>query len=90
MRALRDGPITATQLNAALNRNIPQERILPILQQLESQQRIVITKTKGKGRPTTFISLATYFAGNAVNEKNELHETSEKSPDLFSLNSSIS
>ena len=67
---LRQGPLTSTELSAALNRNIPKARLEPLLQQLETQQRIIIRKEKrGPTRFTQIISL------NGQNETNELYET---------------
>ena len=66
---LRQGPLTSTELSAALNRNIPKARLEPLLQQLETQQRIIIRKEKrGSTRFTQIISL------NGQNETNELYE----------------
>ncbi len=68
---LKQGPLTATELNAALNRNVPQKRLQPLLQQLEAQQRICFRKEKSGGRPTLIISL---FDMNTKNEQNEFNE----------------
>ena len=65
---LRQGSLSATELSAALSRNIPKDRLQPILQQLESQRRISIVRQKSGGRPRQIISLA---ENNATNEFNE-------------------
>jgi hypothetical protein len=57
LEALKQGPLTGTELSAALNRHVPRERLQPLLQQLEAQQRINIQKQKNPGRPRIIISL---------------------------------
>jgi hypothetical protein len=57
VEALQQGPLTATKLSAVFNRNLPKERLQPLLQQMEAQQRISITKEKNSGRPKMIISL---------------------------------
>ncbi len=80
LAALQGGALTSTQLHNALQRNVSNERLLPVLQQLESQQRIVITKVKGKGRPSTKIALAIPYEKRTVNEIYEKNEFNEISP----------
>jgi DNA primase (bacterial type) len=60
LETLRKGPQTATELSGALSRNIPKERLQPLLQQLEAHQRITIAKRKRGGRPALVISLREY------------------------------
>jgi len=49
-----------------LSRHVPRDRLQPLLQQLEAQQRISITKQKNGGRPRIILTLR------------ELSELSEK------------
>ena len=72
LAALKAGPLTATELSAALNRHVPRERLQPLLQQLEGQQRINILKQKNAGRPRLIISL------RVISEESEKGEFSEK------------
>lgn len=72
LTVLQDGPITATELSARFNRHVPRERLQPLLQQLEAQQRISIVKQKGAGRPKLIISL------REERELSEKRENSEK------------
>lgn len=72
LEALKAGPLTATELSAALNRHVPRERLQPILQQLEGQQRIRIKKQKNGGRPRLVFTL------RAISEESEISEYSEK------------
>lgn len=72
LEALRAGPLTATELSAALNRHVPRERLQPLLQQLEGQQRISILKQKNAGRPRLIIAL------RVISEQSEKGEFSEK------------
>ncbi len=74
MEILRAGPLSSTELSAALNRNIPKEKLQPILQQLESQRRLTITKQKSGGRPRQVISLFENKTAYEINEKNEIME----------------
>lgn len=67
LEALKVGPLTATELSRALSGHVPKERLQPLLQQLEAQQRISITKEKNAGRPKLIIS------------RRELSEKREKS-----------
>lgn len=75
LMALRLGPLTATQLSAALNRNVPRERLQPVLQQLEAQRRIIIQKIKGEGRPKILIARADSRTKTEIDEKNETTPT---------------
>ena len=68
LAALKEGPLTATELSARLNRHVPKERLQPLLQQLEAQQRITISKHKNGGRPKITISL------RELSEKREKRE----------------
>lgn len=72
LEALKAGPLTATELSAALNRHVPRERLQPLLQQLEGQQRISIQKQKNAGRPRLIIAL------RVISEQSEKGEFSEK------------
>ncbi|WP_298031565.1 hypothetical protein [uncultured Desulfovibrio sp.] len=72
LEALKAGPLTATELSAALNRHVPRERLQPLLQQLEGQQRISILKQKNAGRPRLIIAL------RVISEQSEKGEFSEK------------
>lgn len=72
LAALKAGPLTATELSAALNRHVPRERLQPLLQQLEGQQRISILKQKNAGRPRLIIAL------RVISEESEKGEFSEK------------
>lgn len=72
LAALKAGPLTATELSAALNRHVPRERLQPLLQQLEGQQRISIQKQKNAGRPRLIIAL------RVISEQSEKVEFSEK------------
>lgn len=74
MEALKNGPLTATELSALLCRNIPKERLQPLLQQMEARQVITVRKQKGCGRPRQIIALNTQSTTNEINEKNELSE----------------
>lgn len=57
LETLKTGPLTATELSRALSGHVPKERLQPLLQQLEAQQRISISKQKNGGRPKLIISL---------------------------------
>lgn len=58
LNALEKGQLTATELSAALGRNIPKSQLEPALQRLQAQHRIEIRKeNRGNNRPTTTISL---------------------------------
>ncbi|SHN66473.1 DUF6371 domain-containing protein [Desulfovibrio litoralis] len=76
LTALKAGPLTATELSAVFQRNIPREKLQPLLQQLESQQRISITRQKGLGRPKVIIALYEITTENELNENNEINEIS--------------
>lgn len=79
---LKQGPLTATELSAALNRNVPKDRLQPILQQLEAQRRISVThiKQNGRGRPRLVFSLHEIKAVNEENENNECNEEKSARP----------
>lgn len=57
LETLKTGSLTATELSRALSGHVPKERLQPLLQQLEAQQRVSITKQKNGGRPKLIISL---------------------------------
>lgn len=71
LEALKGGPLTATELSAVFGRNISKERLQPVLQQLEAQQRISITKVRGAGRPKLVITRREIFSKNENNESDE-------------------
>lgn len=77
LEILKQGPLTATELSAALNRNVPKERLQPLLQQMEAQRRISVThiRQNGRGRPRLVFTLREI---NAVNEENENNESNEE------------
>ncbi|MBQ8744562.1 MAG: hypothetical protein IJZ18_05235, partial [Mailhella sp.] len=76
LSALTVRPLTTSELSAALSRNIPRDRIQPLLQQMESQRRITIVQQKNpKGRPSTIISL---YEKKEENERNEFDELNEQ------------
>ena len=77
LEALKAGPLTATELSAALNRHVPRERLQPLLQQLEGQQRISILKQKNVGRPRLIIALRELREGGEQSEKGEFSEKRE-------------
>lgn len=77
LAALKAGPLTATELSAALNRHVPRERLQPLLQQLEGQQRISILKQKNAGRPRLIIALRELREGGEQSEKGEFSEKRE-------------
>ncbi|MFG6376364.1 MAG: hypothetical protein K1W05_10690, partial [Desulfovibrio sp.] len=72
MEALKNGPLTATELSALLCRNVPKERLQPLLQQMEARQVITVRKQKGCGRPRQIITLTSQTTTNEINEKNEI------------------
>lgn len=80
LEALKVGPLTATELSAALNRHVPRERLQPLLQQLEGQQRISIQKQKNAGRPRLIIALRELREGGEQSEKGEFSEKREAHP----------
>lgn len=80
LEALKAGPLTATELSAALNRHVPRERLQPLLQQLEGQQRISIQKQKNAGRPRLIIALRELREGGEQSEKGEFSEKREARP----------
>ena len=73
LEALKQGPLSATELSAALCRHVPKERLQPLLQQMEAHQRISITKQKNGGRPKNIIELRN------ISEEREICEICEKS-----------
>ncbi len=77
LEALKAGPLTATELSAALNRHVSRERLQPLLQQLEGQQRISILKQKNVGRPRLIIALRELREGGEQSEKGEFSEKRE-------------
>jgi hypothetical protein len=74
LEALQHGPLTATELSAVFCRNIPKERLRPVLQQMEAQRRITIAKEKGVGRPRVIISRHEISGNNEKSENNEFKE----------------
>ncbi|MDR3043622.1 MAG: DUF6371 domain-containing protein [Desulfovibrio sp.] len=80
LEALKQGPLTATELSAVFSRNLPKERLQPLLQQLEAQQRITITKDKPKGigRPKITIMLREIYAINEKTKLNEFYENTQE------------
>jgi hypothetical protein len=77
LEALQQGPLTATELSAVFYRNIPKERLRPVLQQMEAQQRITIVRVKGVGRPKVIISRHEISSNNEKSENNEFNEIKE-------------
>jgi hypothetical protein len=75
LEALKQGPLTATELSAVFCRNVSKERLQPVLQQLEAQQRISVIKVKGVGRPKLIISIREI---TTINEKSENNESDEE------------
>ena len=76
LSALAVRPLTTSELSAALSRNVPRDRLQPLLQQMESQRRITIVQQKNpKGRPSTIISL---YEKKEENERNEFDELNEQ------------
>jgi hypothetical protein len=78
LEALKQGPLTATELSAVFCRHVPKDRLQPVLQQLEAQQRISITKLKNGGRPKLIITLRSIREESVRSEKRENGEFSEK------------
>jgi hypothetical protein len=78
LEALKQGPLTATALSACLNHHVPKDKLQPLLQQMEAQQRIAVTKHKNGGRPRTIIALRTISEGSVISEKSENGEFCEK------------
>jgi hypothetical protein len=76
--ALKQGTLTATELSARLNRHVPKDRLQPLLQQMEAQQRITVTRQKSGGRTRSVIALRTVREESAVSEKSENGEFGEK------------
>jgi hypothetical protein len=78
LEALKQGPLTATELSACLNRHVPKDRLQPLLQQMEAQQRITVTREKSDGRTRIIIALRTIREESVVSEKSENGEFGEK------------
>jgi hypothetical protein len=78
LEALKQNPLTATELSRAFSGHLSKERLQPILQQLEAQQRISITKQKNGGRPKLIIALRSISVESVISEKRENSECSEK------------
>ncbi|MDL2291301.1 DUF6371 domain-containing protein, partial [Desulfovibrio sp. OttesenSCG-928-F20] len=71
---LEQGPLSATDLSRAFSGHMPKERLQPILQQLEAQRRISITKLKNGGRPKLILALHGSREESAISEKSEFSE----------------
>lgn len=69
LAALRRGPMSATELSRVFHGHVPKERLQPVLQQLEAQRRISISREKTGGRSRLILCLC---------EKSEYREISEK------------
>lgn len=82
LEVLKHGPLSATDLSAAFSRNIPKDRLQPLLQQLEAQRRISVTHVKpnGRGRPRLIFSLHEIKGVNEENENNECNEKESVRP----------
>ncbi|MCL2124180.1 MAG: DUF6371 domain-containing protein, partial [Desulfovibrionaceae bacterium] len=70
LEALKQGPLTATELSAVFSRHVPRDRLQPLLQRMEAQQRISIAKQKNGGRPRLIITLRK----SAISEQSDLCE----------------
>ena len=77
LEILQQGPLTATELSRAFSGHVSKERLQPILQQLEAQQRISITKQKNGGRPKVIFSLRSIGEERAISGKSEFSENTE-------------
>jgi hypothetical protein len=73
LEALKQGPLTATELSAVFSRHVPKDRLQPLLQRMEAQQRISITKEKNGGRPRLIITLRK----SVISENSECSEERE-------------
>jgi len=73
LEALKQGPLTATELSAVFNRHVPKERLQSLLQRMEAQQRISVTKQKNGGRPRLIITLR----NSVISEQSEFSEKRE-------------
>ena len=71
---LEQGPLSATDLSRAFSGHMSKERLQPILQQLEAQRRISITKLKNGGRPKLILALHGSREESAISEKSEFSE----------------
>ncbi len=71
LTALKQGPLTATELSRVFSGHLPKERLQPLLQQLEAQQRITVSKEKNGGRPKLVFSLRHISAERGISEKSE-------------------
>ena len=78
LTALKQGPLTATELSRVFSGHVPKERLQPLLQQLEAQQRITVSKEKNGGRPRVVLSLRQISAERVISEKRENSESSGK------------
>ena len=74
LEALKNGPLTATELNRVFSGHVPKDRLQPVLQQLEAQQRISITKQKNGGRPKLVFSLRVVRGESGISEFSEKRE----------------
>ena len=78
LTALKQGPLTATELSRVFSGHVPKERLQPLLPQLEAQQRITVSKEKNGGRPRVVLSLRQISAERVISEKRENSESSGK------------
>jgi hypothetical protein len=79
LEALKQGPLTATELSAVFSRHVPKDRLQPLLQQMEARQRISIIRQKSGGRPKLIITLSDIRERSALCEKSENGEFSAQS-----------
>ncbi|MDR3361438.1 MAG: DUF6371 domain-containing protein, partial [Desulfovibrio sp.] len=79
LEALKQGPLSATELSAVFCRHVPKDRLQPLLQQMEARQRISITRQKSGGRPRLIIMLSDIRERSALCEKSENGEFSAQS-----------
>ena len=77
LEILQQGPLTATELSRTFSGHVSKERLQPILQQLEAQQRISITKQKNGGRPKVIFALRSIGEESATSGKSEFSENTE-------------
>ena len=75
---LEQGPLSATDLSRAFSGHVSKERLQPILQQLEAQRRISITKQKNGGRPKLILALHGGSEESAIREFSEVSEKREE------------
>ncbi|WP_245576386.1 DUF3987 domain-containing protein [Desulfovibrio cuneatus] len=78
LEALKNGPLTATELNRVFSGHISKDRLQPILQQLEAQRRIAIAKQKNGGRPRLVLSLCEGREESGISEKSDFSEIREE------------